>query len=198
MKLFLTILAAFTFLTTNAQLDQVKFKEGTFENGMLYPIAVISKNPAIADKINKHLQEQIKDLKDADFCIGQYGYVQKGAHLQIHIFCNCIDFDESQNRYYLYNIETGDHVDYVDIFNPKKVKVATEDILAQTKQFAASNNITLSDADINAIKTSNLDAFKVIFKRDGMDLWLNSESWGDKAMFIKWSALREVMKFSFI
>ena len=198
MKLFFTILAVMTLFVASAQMEKVKFKEATFENGMLYPIAIVTANPAIAEKINKHLLSQIEDLKNADFCIGQYGYVQKGMHLQIHIFCNCIDFDESQNRYFLYNVETGDNVPYVDIFEPKKVKSATSIIQDKTKAFAIENSIKLSEEEIKAIESNNLDAFKVTFKRDGLDLWLNSASWGDKPMFITWGELRSVMKYSFI
>ncbi|HIP31424.1 MAG TPA: hypothetical protein EYG86_01540 [Crocinitomicaceae bacterium] len=193
MKIAAFFIALLTFSTLNAQLDQVKFKEAAFENGMMYPIAVVLGDKTVEDNINKHLQSQIQDLKDADFCIGQYGFVQKGAHLQVHIFCNCIDFDESQNRYFLYNSQSGDNVSYSDLLNPKKIKITTTFLINKAK---TTNNI--SDADIQSIQEKNLDAFKIIFKREGMDLWLKSEYWGEKPLFIAWGEMKEMMKYSFI
>jgi len=193
MKIAAFFIALLTFSTLNAQLDQVKFKEAAFENGMMYPIAVVLGDKTVEDNINKHLQSQIQDLKDADFCIGQYGFVQKGAHLQVHIFCNCIDFDESQNRYFLYNSQSGDNVSYSDLLNPKKIKITTTFLINKAK---TTNNI--SDADIQSIQEKNLDAFKIIFKLEGMDLWLKSEYWGEKPLFIAWGEMKEMMKYSFI
>tara|TARA_R110002072_G_scaffold296587_2_gene468612 strand:- start:3584 stop:4141 length:558 start_codon:yes stop_codon:yes gene_type:complete len=185
-------------MDVNAQLEQVKFIEASFENGMIYPVAVVKNSQEVADKINEHLQTQIEDLKNSDFCIGQYGYIQKGAHIQIHIFCNCIDFEESQNRYFLYNIETGDNVLYSDLFIPQKIKHAVSHLLEKTKSHASANNITLSEDHIKSINDNSLDAFKVTFKREGMDLWLKSDTWGDKPLFISWSELKTSMKYSFI
>jgi len=193
MKIAAFFIALLTISTVNAQLDQVKFKEATFENGMMYPVAVVAGNKTVEDNINKHLQSQIQDLKNADFCIGQYGFVQKGAHLQVHIFCNCIDFDESQNRYFLYNSQTGDNVKYNDLLNPKKIKITTAFLINKAK--AASS---ISEADIQLIQEKNLDAFKIIFKREGMDLWLKSEAWGEKPLFIAWREMKEMMKYSFL
>ena len=193
MKIAAFFIALLTFSTLNAQLDQVKFKEAAFENGMMYPIAVVLGDKTVEDNINKHLQSQIQDLKDADFCIGQYGFVQKGAHLQVHIFCNCIDFDESQNRYFLYNSQSGDNVSYSDLLNPKKIKIATTFLVNKAK---ATNSI--SESDIQSIQEKNLDAFKIIFKLEGMDLWLKSEYWGEKPLFIAWGEMKEMMKYSFI
>ena len=137
MKVLMTLIAFFTLFQAYSQLDQIKFKEATFENGMLYPVAIVSSSKEVEDKINKNLLSQIDDLKSADFCIGNYGYVQKGAHLQIHIFCNCIDFDESQNRFFLYNIESGENVLYSDLLNPQKVKEAVALIQTQVKSFSS-------------------------------------------------------------
>lgn len=192
------MIALISFISVNAQLEQVRFTEASYENGMIYPVAVVRGSQEVADTINKHLQAQIEDLKNADFCIGQYGYVQKGAHIQIHIFCNCIDFAESQNRYFLYNVETGKNVKYVDLLNPQKVKQAVSYLLEKTKTFAATDSLTLIDSDILSIQTDNLDAFRIHFKREGMDLWLKSDNWGDKPLFISWGEMKTVMKYSFI
>ena len=198
MKVLLTLLAVFTLSNVFSQLDQIKFKESTFENGMLYPVAVLSNFKIAEDKINKHLLSQIDDLKNADFCIGNYGYVQKGAHLQIHIFCNCIDFDESQNRYYLYNTETGDNVQYSDLLNPQRKKDAVAILQTKVKTFSSINPIELSTEDLKLIEDKNLDAFKIVFKREGMDLWLKSANWGEKPLYLTWPQMRSVLKYSYL
>lgn len=198
MKVLLTLISIFAFFCSFSQLDQVKFTESTFENGMLYPIAVVSSDKVIEDKINKDLLSQIEDLKSADFCIGNYGYVQKGAHLQIHIFCNCIDFDESQNRYYLYNIESGENVSYSDLLNPKKKKDAVNFLQAKVKAFSSVNSLNLTSDDLNLIINDNLDAFRVTMKREGMDIWLKSANWGEKPLFVTWPEMRTILKYNYL
>ena len=189
-----------TLITVNsfAQIKRVKFTDATFENGMLYPIANLSGSDDVALKINKNILENIQDLKEADFCVGQYGFVQKGSHIQIHIFCNCIDFKESQNRYYLYNLESGENVNYSDIFTPNKTKAAAKFLNEVTAHHINTNNLSIDPNFKKLINLKNIDAFKVTFKRDGLDVWLKDEGWGKKPMFITWGAMRGFMKYSFI
>jgi len=198
MKTLLLILLSFISVHSIAQIKRVKFTDATFENGMLYPIAQISGADDVASKINADILEKIKDLKDADFCVGQYGFVQKGPHIQIHIFCNCIDFKESQNRYYLYNIETGENVQYSDILTPNKMKASAKYLKEVSAMHIKTNSISIEPRVLKLIDSNNIDAFKVTFKRDGLDLWLLDKNWGDKPMFITWGAMRSYMKYSFL
>lgn len=198
MKIFLFTLLTLMTVNSFAQIKRVKFIDATFENGMLYPIAQIPGSDDIASKMNADILINIQDLKDADFCIGQYGFVQKGSHIQIHLFCNCIDFKESQNRYFLYNIETGENVKNSDILTPNKKKAASKYLKEMTDNHIKLNNLSIDPAALKLIVSDNIDAFKVTFKRDGMDLWLLNDKWGDKPMSITWGAMRSFMKYSFL
>ena len=198
MKIIITLLALSIYSTSFSQISQVKFTESTFENGMLYPTAVVYGSKEATDNINTNLLSQIQDLKEADFCIGQYGYVQKGAHIQIHIFCNCIDFDESQNRYFLYNVESGDAVKYENILNPRKKEDASKFLKEKTAAFINTNSIDINKSDLEIIDNDNLDAFKIVFKREGMDLWLKNDAWGKESLFISWGEMKELMKYNFL
>lgn len=198
MKIIKLIIVLFISSISLTQIQRVKFNDASFENGMLYPVVVIERSQENADKINTHLQAQIQDLKEADFCIGQFGYVQKGKHIQIHIFCNCIDFEESQNRYYLYNAETGENVHYVNIIDPHKTKNAIAFFEKKAETYAELNSIKLSAADKKLISSNSIDAFIVVFKREGVDLWLKTESWGEKPLFIAWVEMHKIMKYAFL
>ena len=195
MKNAFLIILLFTTSIAFSQYSQVRFKEGTFENGMLYPIAISPGLPEVSERINTHLQKQISDLKASDFCIGQYGYVQKGDIIQIHIFCNCIDFSESQNRYYIYNVDNGKSETNMGIIDERKIKKFSVFLLNKVKVHTEANNTELTDSQLNEIKTNQLNAFKMILSKDGINLWLN-ESWGEKALFISWTELKAFMRYS--
>ena len=195
MKLTLTILGILLLNFVNAQVSQVKFKDQTFENGMKYPQVILDdkiKEGAINDDILKELE----DLKASDFCIGQYGYVQKSIYLQIHVFCNCIDFEESQNRYYLYDIEEAIAIPYSALIEEKGTKRLSALLIEKTKTFASTKNIELPNNFIEQVEKSNLDAYQIVMKREGLDLWINSKK--EASLFISWAELKPFMKLHFI
>ena len=199
MKLLITLLLSSFASITFGQFTQVKFKEETFANGMVYPQVVIVDSPDHADSINADINRRIADLEASDFCIGQYGYVQKSTHLQIHIFCSCIDFDESENRYFLYDIENGTAVPYSSLFDPKKTGKAAEYLLNKTKEKLNSKSLELTPELEKEIIEKNLDAFKVEMTKDGLHLWLeNIEGWGKDPYKIVWEDLKPYLKYHFI
>ena len=199
MKVLLTITTILLFSQAFSQLAEVKFRELTFDNGMLYPAVVIPENKAYEDAINKDLMAGIADLKESDFCIGQYGYVQKSTHLQIHIFCNCIDLDESENRFFLYNIENGTAVPYSDLLNPTKLGDAGSYLADRTRTYLESLSSQISKTEENTIMETNFDAFKTEMTRDGVNLWLTDNAqWGKDPLFISWTDLRSFLRLHFI
>ncbi|MCR9172544.1 MAG: hypothetical protein NXI10_08640 [bacterium] len=101
-------------------MSQIKFSDKTFDNGMRYPVAHYSKNPTVADTMNAIIQRNLMDAEVSDFCVGDYGLVQKGNHVELHLVCNCIDFAETDHRYLFFSLETGQLVDYSDLFDPKE------------------------------------------------------------------------------
>lgn len=201
MKHFLLSLSlTFVTLGTFAQLKEVRFKDGTFTNGMTYPILEIVGDKVHQDSINVDIRKKLADLEAADFCIGQYGYVQKSTHLQIHVFCNCIDFAQSENRYFLYNLEEGRSVPYSDLFNPKEKGPATEYLSSKIQEYAAQNDITLSSEAMENIHVNNLDALHVEMTRDGLNIQMSAaEGWNAEKIFkVTWIELKPFLKYHFI
>lgn len=166
---------------------------------MTYPQVVLPGAQEFEDSINRDILNRISDLEKSDFCIGQYGYIQKSSHLQIHIFCNCIDFEESVNRYLLYNIDEGRAVPYSNMLNKKMKKQATQFLIETTEKWLESNSIDADKKNIEKINELSLDAFIVVLKKDGMDLWLKEEeNWGNEALFIDWNQMKNFLKYRFI
>lgn len=185
---------------TFAQLKEVRFKDGTFANGMTYPQIEIAGDPVHQDSINKDLLRKLADLEAAEFCIGQYGYVQKSTHLQIHIFCNCIDFAQSENRYYLYNLEEGSSVPYSDLLNPHEKVAATEFLALKIKEYSGQNGISLSAEALQNIQEKNLDAMHVEMTRDGLNIQMTeADGWNSAKIFkLSWLDLKPFLKYHFI
>ena len=199
MKKFITFLILLVTSNVVAQLTEVRFREQTFDNGMNYPQVIIPACKACEDTINANIRFRISDLEASDFCIGQYGYVQKSTHLQIHIFCNCIDFEESQNRYFLYNLDEGRDVPYSDLLNPKKTKEAGTFISEKIKGHLKQKSLNAPDEIISKIEGNNLDALKVEMTKNGVNLWIpEMEGWGEDPAVIQWIELKPFLKYHFI
>lgn len=199
MKKFILLFVLFTTLNTMAQHTEVRFREQTFDNGMNYPQVIIPACKTCEDSINSNIRFRISDLEASDFCIGQYGYVQKSTHLQIHIFCNCIDFEESQNRFLLYNIDEGKDVPYSDLFSSKKTKEVGLYLADQIKNHARNKSLTISDELTTSIQKDNLDVLKVEMTKDGLNIWLPEiKEWGEEPAVIKWIELKPFLKYHFI
>ena len=199
MKSIVTLFGLLITAYSYCQNNNVQFRESSFENGMMYPQVVIPGEQEHEEAINSDILNRISDLEKSDFCIGQYGYVQKSAHLQIHIFCNCIEFEESVNRYLLYNIDEGQAVPYSDMLNSKMKKQAAQFLTEMTEKWVLLNSIDANKKNIEKINELTLDAFIVVLKRSGMDLWLKEEpNWGKKALFIDWDQMKDYLKYRFI
>lgn len=199
MKQLSAFILTFILSTSFSQLTEVKFREKAFANGMNYPQVIIPASKKCEDSINANILLKISDLESSDFCVGQYGYVQKSTHLQIHIFASCIDMDESQNRFLLYNLDEGTCVPYSDLINPKKTAEAGSYLTEKAKVYAAGKSIELNDEIFSAITEHNLDAFQAEMTKDGIDLWLpNLTAWGEKRMTITWIELKPFLKYNFI
>lgn len=196
MKNFIALcLVSFSTLSYS-QMSEVKFREQSFANGMIYPQVVIPASKIAEDSINTDIRRRIADLEKSDFCIGQYGYVQKATHIQIHIYCNCIDFAESQNLYFFYDLESGKHVLYTNVFNPQQAEGAKHYIIEKVKSFAKANEITLTPSILENMLAQSLDAFEVELTRDAIRL-MHSD-FGDKRLELTWLELKPYLKYHFM
>ncbi|MDX2362706.1 MAG: hypothetical protein QNK23_17990 [Crocinitomicaceae bacterium] len=199
MKTYLLLLGIIFSANLFAQIGEVKFREETFDNGMTYPQVITESAPEVESSINANILEQLKDIEASDFCIGQFGYVQKGMHLQIHIFCNCIDFDESENRFFLYNLESGAAVPYSDLLGAKRKEATGNFLVEKVREYLGENQSELSEEMYTEIGTKNLDAFKVEMTKAGLNISLpDFPKWGEKPLLITWGELRSFLRVNYI
>jgi len=185
--------------TALSQHSEVRFREETFANGMNYPQVIIPSCKNCEDSINTNFKQRIADLEASDFCIGQYGYVQKSTHLQIHLFCNCIDFEESQNRFFLYNLEEGKAVPYSDLMDPKKRSESTAFLSNLISQHLESKSIVVQGDFMTNLDQQGLDACKVEMTKDGLKIWEEGNKQWEAAPYVAtWLELKPFLKYHFI
>jgi len=188
----LLMLAMLIALTSYGQ--TITFREASYPNGMRYPIIGYS-DKQVELAINRDLEKQVEKYKSMDFCMGQFGYVQKTKYVQIHIYANCIDLDASENIYQLYNLENGENVPLSNMLNEEVLDEFTVFITNKVKAHMTSQSLTLNEEEIKAI---SFDDFTAEFTKDGMFLISKSISNWDKKMKITWNELQTYLRFTWI
>lgn len=176
--------------------SQVKFSAKTFDNGFRYPVMVYPSNTAIQDSINSIIIDKISDLKASDFCIGDYGYVQKGNHIELHLVCNCIEMSTADHRYYLFNLVNGTLVDHIDLFDGKKKDIAMKVVMEKIKKSKASNSCaTKFGEDLDSLNFSDID---IRLYRDGIEIRPLNSDCEKSPVKVQWTELSSVLKYNFI
>ena len=186
------------FIILSGQLSaQVKFAPRFFENGFKYPFARMA-DRKIEDTINSQIHSRISDLEASDFCIGDYGYVQKGKLLQIHMLCTCIDLDESEHRYLFLNLETGLSVPQSHLF--------ASDQRERALAFISNAIINHSTSVVECSEAYSSLPEKIIFNdiniriaKDGIEVRpANSNACEQGALKIEWNKIHSYLQHSFI
>ena len=142
------ILVALTLLNTIGLFSQVSIKEGVFENGLSYPVLSDKYDSTKYEIINKDILSGLKDLESNVYCISDYGYVQKGNHIQLQVMCTCMEMDKGELRFFFYNLETGMPVKYSDLFDLKSKDKAMKYLDNKVSSFISVN----SNECINSLK----------------------------------------------
>lgn len=192
------ILSTFFVLILTNSFAQVGLTPLTFENGFKYPHANFPKDKTIEDKINEGIHETIKDLEANEFCIGEYGYVQKGSHIEIHIFATCMELPESEHRYVLFNIESGERVKHEDLFADKQQSDALAFIEKKLTAHQSSN--ALCDEKLKNIDGSaGFEDMNIRLYKDGIEIRpLKTSDCEQFPLRITWNELKEFLKYNFI
>lgn len=192
------VLFGLLFLTTVTFAQQLKLTPKMAANGFKYPVAAYE-DKDIESKINASLLEQVQPLIDNDFCVGEYGYVQKGSHIEIHIFANCIDFAESQHYYLLFNLDNGNKVAHSDLFVTNQQENALKYIKKQVDAY------TIGDGECGeswkGIQNQDLtyDSINIRLNRDGIEVRPAETTTCEKgAIIIPWSKLSSFLRYKFI
>ncbi len=194
----ITLLCAVLMTGSLVAQQNIKFHDKTFDNGLKYPEVEIVKGSDDAElAINKRIMEEIIDLKAQDFCVGDFGFVQKGMHIQVLLYCNCIDMAKSENRYLFFNFDTGEEVPSYYIFDEKRRDEALRYIRSELNKFEAPAE---SKEEFDAIPEEfgwvDIDLRLTI---DGIEIRpINSEKCEKAPMRIDWNDIRSLLKYSFI
>lgn len=192
MKLLATLCLIFGSMVA---FGQIKFSDETYDNGMRYPVAHFDSKPEIADSMNAVIQEKLVDAETSDFCVGDYGYFQKGNHIELHLICNCIDFAETDHRYLFFSLESGELVGYSDLFENKKKDEALKFINKSIRDAQASNSCAQEFGDM----TENLGWNDMIIRlyKDGFEIHPASGAC-ESPVKIPWTSVSSFLKYNFL
>lgn len=172
---------------------QIKFSDQTFDNGMKYPVAHFSKDQTIADSMNAIIKRNLVDAEVSDFCIGDYGYFQKGNHIELHVICNCIDFAETDHRYLFFSLETGVLVPYTDLFDSKERDKA----LKKINELISSASDETCKAELTSNGTVDWSQMTYRLYKDGLEIHPQAGTC-DNPVQIPWTVISTYLKYNFL
>lgn len=192
------ILVALTLLNTIGLFAQVSIKEGVFENGLSYPVLSDKYDSTKYEIINKDILSGLKDLESNVYCISDYGYVQKGNHIQLQVMCTCMEMDKGELRFFFYNLETGMPVKYSDLFDLKSKDKAMKYLDNKVSSFISVN----SNECINSLKREKslkFDDLNVRMTREGLEIRSTiTDICKNSPLKVSWSELKDYLKYKFI
>lgn len=191
MKTIITSLLLFTAASVSAQ---IKFSDQTFDNGMKYPVAHFSKDQTVADSMNAIIRRNLMDAEVSDFCIGDYGLIQKGNHIELHLICNCIDFAETDHRYLFFSLENGALVEYTDIFDSKEKENALKRI---NELVAAAGEETCKAKIAPDGKAVSWQQMRLRFYKDGLEVHPASGA-TENPVKVPWTEISTYLKYNFL
>lgn len=194
-KKLILLLLLLVFQWTLAQ--EVKFKDGQFSNGLIYPIADFNGSADAEKKLNENILSIVSEYEQQDYCIGQYGFVQQTNYIQLHFYFNCIDLDESKNEFHLFSLENGEPCQPSAMFLEKEQKKFREYFKQKISTHYTDNNVNLPSSDF--MESLSLDDCKVKLLEGGMEISLpNEQNWPAKNLVITWTEIRPFLKTTFI
>jgi hypothetical protein len=176
--------------------NQIKFNVKNFENGFRYPSMVYTENTAVQDSINAIITSKVADLEASDFCIGDYGYVQKGNHIELHLVCNCIDMETADHRYLLFNLVDGTLVSHHDLFTSKKNEVALKIISHAIRKVKDTNPCVAEFGDLT--EDLNFSQMSIRLYKDGLEIRPLKSDCEKTPVTVKWTELSSCLKYSFM
>lgn len=192
MRLFITLLFALASFALSAQ---ISFTEATLENGMTYPVVHLKNRDSVADTMNSIILANLIEEKASDFCIGDFGYYQKGNHLEIHLVANCMDFEETKHSYLFFSLESGRLVEFPDLFDPKK-KEETLRYLNETIRKSQPANACAADfGDMTSDLNWNSIGFHLY--KDGIELRPTGNDCASP-IHVPWTEISSFLKYSYL
>lgn len=161
---------------------------------MLYPVAVFPQNKVIADSMNAIIQRNLTDASTSDFCIGDYGFFQRGNHIELHLICNCIDFQETEHRFLFFSLDSGTLVPYTDLFDSKERAKALERVSSLVLSADPEKTCSESFQDNDTLKWSD---FTLRLYKDGIAIH-PAEGICENPVQIPWTEISTYLKHSYL
>lgn len=177
--------------------QDVKFSNGTYENGLIYPIAEFNGNAVTEKMLNKNILNIISNYQKQDYCIGQYGYVQQTSFIQLNFYFNCIDMDESAKESHLYSLDDGEPCPPSEMFIEKQKK----GYLPYFRQRVSKHFIEFEKEAPSKefLKSLSIDDCQVTLLEEGIKISINQAvNWPEEDLIISWGQLRPYLKTTFI
>ncbi len=191
------ILLPFLLVFQLTQAQSLKFKNGQLDNGLVYPVVTLAGNPDGQQTLNASIQEIIAEYKEQDYCIGQYGYVQKANFLQLNFYFNCVDLDESRNEYHFFNLSTGERCLVSELFMEKQQKHYQPFFADHIRKHLIEHGKEAPSESF--IESISIDECQVELIEEGIRISLDSyENWPNEKLVITWDELRPFLKSTFI
>lgn len=188
----------FILLTFGSSLQaQMIIRERSFENGLTYPQLEHPHDSSSYIGINNAIYLGLSDLEQSDFCMSDYGYVQKGSHLQLEIMCNCIEMDEGEFRYFLFSTDADKGVPYSDLFEEKSRLKAIEYVMDRIDAYQTELGDGCKEA-FGARAERKFDELHIRMKKAGLQFTPNSGSCQSEPLLINWTDLKDYLKFNYI
>lgn len=187
-----SILLAISLLSASFIFGQkVQVRTLQLENGQSYPEIFGSGYPEVEAKMNDVIHHLVDSLKNAEFCIGDFGYVYKSPYLQIHLFHNCDYQWDNTHVYYNFWTPTGASFNPISMFIPEKKDKLNKEIFNRLAQNKTSSCHGFSEDD-NLVEMAT-----IIFHQNGLQFELKEkEGCPAASAILSWTDLMEYMKDS--
>lgn len=190
----LLLIILFGSFSSNAQMI---IREKKFANGLTYPMLEHPHDTSAYIGINNAIYLGLSDLEDNDYCMSDYGYVQKGSHLQLEVMCNCIEMDQGEFRYFLFSTDADKEVPYSDLFEEKSRIKAIEYIQDRIDSYLLDLGEACSDAFADR-KVRHFDELNIRMKKAGLEISPSNPSCVIEPLIINWADLKDYLKFNYI
>lgn len=192
MKIIIALLTLF-LIAQSTYAQNVRFTNGSFENGLMYPIADFSGNADAKTKLNENILEIVSVYKDQDYCISQHGFVQHNNFIQLNFYFNCIDMDESVKESHLFSLKTGEISLPSAMFDESEEKAYSKFLQKKISSHYNDNGKEAPSSEF--LNELSIDDCNVNLLEKGIEITLNSqEDWPDASLLITWSELSPYLK----
>lgn len=194
-KKLLLLPLLFVFQIVTAQ--EVKFSEGNYDNGLIYPIADFTGNVDAKNALNENIIEIVSEYQEQDYCVGQYGFVQRTSFIQLNFYFNCIDMDKSKSESHLFDLSNGEVCPPSEMFLKKTEKKYRAFFHKKVSAHYTQNGKTMPTTDF--MNNLSIDDCDVILLEEGLEISLDSQKdWPEEKLLITWEEIRPFLKTIFI